>query len=90
MTDEHQLTHLNMLCLLYKQHRPITLLYIAIHYVHDANDFHLILVSLSLEDGGVSAQALYVLIAPVRLADQEESAGCKGSVDRRKLLEYCS
>ena len=85
-----------MLCLLYKQHRSITLLYIAKHYVHDANDFHLILVFLSLEDGGVSAQALYVLCAPVRLADQEDSADCKGlvdckgSVDRRKLMEYCS
>lgn len=65
--------HLNMLCLLYKQHRPITLLYIAIRYVHDSRYLHPTPVSLNLGNGEVSVQALYGHYDPQKLAD------CKGS-----------
>jgi hypothetical protein len=80
-----------MLCLLYKQHRPITLLYITICHFPDANDMHLTLVSLTLENGEVSLQALCVLCASERLAYYKESADCEEWADEESVDYYpCS
>jgi hypothetical protein len=82
-----------MLCLLYKQHRPITLLYITtpVRYSPDANDMHPTLVSLTLENGEVSLQALCVLCASERLAYYKESADCEEWADEESVDYYpCS
>jgi hypothetical protein len=78
-----------MLCLLYKQYRPITLLYIAIHYVLDSRYFHPTLVSLTLGNGEVSVQALHVLYALRTTADYKESAECEELVVPEGSTEYC-
>lgn len=70
-----------MLCLLYRQHRPITLFYITTCL---ATCFHLILVCLNLENGEVSAPALHVLCTFEELVDYRSLPGYEGSVD------YCS
>jgi hypothetical protein len=85
--------HLNMLCLLYKQHRPITLLYITtpVRYSPDANDMHPTLVSLNLENGEVSLPVLCVLCASERSSYYKELADREGLADEESVDYYpCS
>jgi hypothetical protein len=73
--------------LLYKQHRPITLLYITIRLSPNANDMHPTLVSLTLENGEVSPPTLYVLYASERSTYYKEPAEHEESADE-ELTDY--
>jgi hypothetical protein len=81
ITDKHLLRHLNMLCLLYEQHRPITLLYNTFHPAHDATVDHPTLVSLNLEKDEASAPALHVLCTSEGLVYYRSLPGYEGWAD---------